>query len=321
MTIALLGLGNLGSAVAQLIATNGHAVMAWEHDEAVVDEVNRQHGNSRYLPGITLCDKVRATNDISALLQQATVLVNCLPSRFIQPVLAPLAGCLPSHAVLVNMAKGIDQASRQTACQQLAVLFPDNPLVMVAGPSLANEFVRGINTVVVAASVDNAAARKVAGLLANDRFHVQLSADVRGVELGGILKNIYAIGLGAAHDQGQPGLNFVGAYLSQALAEMQRIGVALGASSDSFYGFSGLGDLLATAMSEQSHNFRFGRLIGQGLSLAEAGKQTGLLPEGVNTLQVMSAIADEQQLAVPLLQALQQLLECGGDIRTFAGWQ
>lgn len=321
MTIALLGLGNLGTAVARLLAANGHPVLAWEHDEAVVEEINSRHGNHRYLEGVDLPKTVVATGDIGKVLAEGELVINCLPSKFIVPVLEPVAAKLPPGTPLVNMAKGIDRQSRQTASQQLGHLFPSNPLVMLAGPSLANEFSRGVNTVVVAACEDRAVAQQVADLMTNDHFTVLLSDDVVGVELGGILKNIYAIGLGAAHAEGPPGLNFVGAYLTQALGEMQRIGMTLGASAESFYSFSGVGDLVATAMSEQSHNYRFGKLIGSGMTLAEAGDKAGLLPEGVNTLQVMAKLADEQQLQLPLLRALQQLLEEGGDIRRFNNWR
>lgn len=320
MKIGILSLGNLGSAVATLLANNGHTVMAFEHDAAVVDEVNRQHCNSRYLPGIVLPQSIQGSTNIAEVLQSAEIIFNCIPSRFINPLLESQRNNLASHVPIVNMAKGIDARTRQTATRQLAFLFPDNPLAMLAGPSLANEFIRGVNTVVVAASKDRDLARHIAELVSSEHFSVMLSDDIIGVELGGILKNIYAIGLGAAHADGKPGLNFIGAFLTQALHEMRRIGTTLGATPESFYDFSGIGDLITTAMSSLSHNYHFGQLLGQGMTLQEAADEVDNLPEGVNTLRTMAALASEQQLDTPLLNALTALLDGSTDIRNFKQW-
>ena len=145
----------------------------------------------------------------------------------------------------------------------------------------------------------------------NNFFSVLPSTDVTGVELGSIFKNAFAVGMGFASATNKPGRNFVGAYFTQALKEMQIIGCAMGAEADSFYQLSGLGDLLATSLSDKSHNFTAGKLLGEGLSLKQVEAEVGILPEGVNTLAVMQAIAKDKGLTLPLIQLLQQVLEQG----------
>ncbi len=311
MKIAILSLGNLGSGVAQLLASNGHQVMVWEHDLAVVNEVNSLHRNSRYLPDIELHPSIQATNDISMIFSFGEMLINCLPTRFILPVLEPVAKQLPQAIPIVNMSKGFNSISHKTAMQLLAEVFPQHRMAMLCGPSLANEFVRGMNTAVVAASSDNTLPLLIKSVMDNAFFSVLPSTDVTGVELGGIFKNAYAVGMGFASSINRPGRNFVGAYFTQALKEMCLIGCAMGAEADSFYHLSGLGDLLATSLSDKSHNFTAGKLLGEGLSLHQVEVEAGVLPEGVNTLRVMQAIAENKGLALPLIQLLQQVLEQG----------
>ena len=306
MKISLLSLGNLGTAVAHLLAINGHEVLAWEHDPAVVVEVNEHHRNSRYLQGVSLHPGLKASNDINELMVRADMLVSCLPSRFVLPVLQPIASQLPAAVRVVNMGKGMSPATGLTVMQQLEQLFPENPLAMLCGPSLANEMVHGVNTVLVAASADPFLPALIRQVFESERLSVLMTADVRGTELGGILKNAYAVGLGFASAGGRPGRNFVGAYLTCALSEMCRVGKVLGATEQSFYVYSGLGDLLATALSDKSHNFTLGKLLGDGMSLQQVQDELGLLPEGFNTLQSIITVGDREGVDVPLARLLHQ---------------
>ena len=308
MKVGIIGLGNLGSAVAYLAAGNGHPVLAWEYDQAVVDEVNRQHTNQRYLKGIQLPEQVSATTCVEEVFAGSELVFITLPSRFIPQVLGACAGRADTTIGLVNMAKGLHVETGKTAYQMLAELFPDNPKAMLAGPSLANEFVHGVLTAVVAASDDAGLITNIGIVLNNKRFAVSRSGDVMGVELGGILKNIYALGLGVFADREDRGLNFIGAYLTQAITEIQVLGVALGAKKESFWRLSGIGDLIATAMSPQSHNVTMGKLVAQGLSVAEIEAGLGVLPEGYNTLQVALRLAGEHGVSLPLAALLQRLI-------------
>jgi len=218
---------------------------------------------------------------------------------------------------LVNMSKGIDAGTGRTAYQMLADLFPHNPKAMVAGPSLANEFARGVVTAVIAASSVPALFPLIRSAMSNNRFAVATSEDVAGVEWGAILKNIYALGLGLMEGREEAGLNFSGAYLTQALKEMTALGRAMGARAGSFLALSGLGDLIATALSENSHNHTMGRLLAQGLSLEEIKQQMSVLPEGYNTLGAALTLARRQSVALPLAGLLHDVIHGDADLAEF----
>ena len=310
MKVGMIGMGNLGSAVALLAASHGHEVTGWEFDAAVVASINEKQANDRYLPGIPLPPSVQATTNLDEVMALPLVFL-ALPSRFVLPVLSRYVAAHPAGPwpAIANLSKGIDAASGKTVMMMLGTLFPEEKLAMVAGPSLANEFSRGVMTVVVAASKNSALVQQVGKVLNGSRFAVLPSDDVSGVELGGILKNIYALGLGIFAAQGELGLNFVGAYLTQALAEMQALGSILGARPESFLLPSGIGDLIATSLSEHSHNRTMGRLIGEGHSLAEVREKMGNLPEGYNTLQVAVSLAQKNGITLPLATLLHEVVE------------
>ena len=309
MNIAVIGLGNLGSAIANALAHNGHHVLGWEHDVSVVAEINDYHANIRYLPDVIFHANVQATNSLNEALAFAEIVFICLPTRYFSAVLDAMAKQLPLHVPIVNMAKGLNAVTRQTAMQMLASRLPEHDLAMLSGPSLANEFSKGKNTIVVAASVDDRLAANIRHLLQTKRFTVLLSRDVVGIELGAIFKNVYALGMGMAGGAKVSGLDFAGAYLVQALWEIQQLGQKLGAQGDSFLGVAGLGDLIATAMSEDSHNYTCGKWLGEGYHLPEIEKIMGTLPEGINTLRVMLFMAQDYQLELPLASLLRQVID------------
>ncbi len=229
MRTGIVGLGNLGSAVANLVASNGHPMIGWEYNAAVVDEINRRRTNEKFLPEVAIHPNLTATTDLAAVFQDTEIVFIALPSVFVQRTLQPLRGRIAPETVLVNMAKGIDGATGLTSFQTLSGMFPDNPRVMLSGPSIANEFARGLPTVVVIAGQSKADLMHVARALDNDTFRTRFSDDEIGVELGGILKNIYAIGLGLFDGGHVTSVNFRSVYLTLALEEITRVGVALGA--------------------------------------------------------------------------------------------
>ncbi len=304
MQIGVVGLGNLGAAVANLIATNGHSIIGWEYNPAVVAEINEQHTNGKFLPDIRLHPNLRATTDLALLFQEAEIVFIAIPSVFIQRTLQPLREQIAPEVILVNMAKGIDGATGLTSFQTLADMFPHNPRVMLSGPSIANEFAQQQPTVVVIAGQSKADLMRVARALDNDYFRTRFSDDAIGVELGGILKNIYAIGLGLFDGEQITSVNFRSVFLTLAIEEITRVGVALGAKVETFLYLSGIGDLLATSLSEHSHNRRMGELLAHGLSRAAIEQEMGVLPEGYNTLRAMLYIAEKMHVAMPLAKGL-----------------
>lgn len=304
MDIGIIGLGNLGAAVGNLIAANGNAVTGWEYNPAVVSEINEQHTNSRFLPDIPIHPNLKATADLDAVLLNSRVVFITIPSAFIKSTLQRYQEQLNPKTLLVNLAKGIDGESGLTSFQTIAQLFPQNPKVMLSGPSIASEFARQMPTVVVIAGKQMSDLLLVSHLMENDYFRTRFSDDEIGVELGGILKNIYAIGLGLFDGKQITSINFRAVYLTLAMEEITRIGVSLGAKIETFLYLAGMGDLLATSLSQHSHNRRMGELLAQGLTLAQIEKEMGVAPEGYNTLKSMLSLAEKLHVALPLAKGL-----------------
>lgn len=304
MQVGLIGLGNLGTAVGNLIAQNGHDVLGWEYQTAVVDEINATRRNNRFLADVPLHANLNATTEMTAVFQRSQVVFIAIPSVFIPTTLEPVRGQIGRDVILVNMAKGIDQNTGLTSFQTLTARFPDQHRVMLSGPSIANEFARGMPTIVVLAGDHRADLLTVAQLLDNDHFRTRFSHDAIGVELGGILKNIYAIGLGLFDGKNISSVNFRAVYLTIAMEEIARMGVAMGAEIETFLYLSGMGDLLATSLSEHSHNRQMGVFLAQGLSREQIRAQMGVLPEGYNTLKVILYVAEKLHVSIPLAKGL-----------------
>jgi glycerol-3-phosphate dehydrogenase (NAD(P)+) len=304
MKVGVVGLGNLGTAIGNLVAGNGYDVLGWEYSAPVVEEINRSHNSPRFLPGVGLSPRLAATGRLADALERADVLFVALPSAFIRSTLEPASDQVRRETILVNLAKGIDRASGLTSFQLLGELFPEHTRVMLSGPSIANEFARGLPTVVVIAGQRTADLMVVARLLDNQHFRVRFSDDAVGVELGGILKNAYVIGLGMFDGQRIESVNFRSVYLTLALEEMTRIGAALGAREATFAYLAGMGDLLATALSPDSHNRRMGLLLATGYDLSAIEAAMGVLPEGYNTIQTILLIAEKLHVPAPLAKGL-----------------
>ncbi len=306
MPVGMIGLGNMGTAIAKILASNGHDVLGWEFHAEVVKEINERHTNTRFLPEIALPENLVATQNLGAVFESASVLFVAIPSAFFRSTLVPFSGV--TDKLFVNLAKGIDPDTLTTAYQTLCTIFPQNRHVMLSGPSIANEFSRGLPTVVMVASSKQQALLRVAQLLENDSFRVRFSNDVIGVELGGILKNIYAIGLGVFDGLGIQSINFRASYLTLALEEMARLGAALGAQKETFLYLAGMGDLLATSLSTHSHNRRLGEWMAKGLTLEEVKTKMGVLPEGYNTLKIALYLAEKHHQTLPLARGLWDVL-------------
>lgn len=304
MRIGLIGLGNLGTAVGNMVAQNGYEALGWNFQSEVVDEINEQHSNERFLPGIALHPALQATKEIADLFDNCDVIFIAIPSVFVESTLRPFQEQISPDIVLVNMAKGINQISGLTSYQTLSAMFPNNSCVMLSGPSIANEFARKMPTIVVLAAPNRNDLLLVSHILDNDYFRTRFSDDTIGVELGGILKNIYAIGLGLFDGKQITSINFRAVYLTIALEEIAKIGVAMGADIETFLYLSGMGDLLATSLSEHSHNRHMGDLLAQGFSLEQIKEDMGVLPEGYNTLQAVLYIAEKLHVAIPLAKGL-----------------
>jgi glycerol-3-phosphate dehydrogenase (NAD(P)+) len=310
--VAVLGAGSWGTALAVLLAANGHSVRLWARDPALAAALDAERRNNRYLPGADLAETIRPTADLLMAVSQADVVVFAIPSGAMREVAAEAAPLIGAQTLLLSAAKGLEEDTGLRMSQVLAQTIPgaEARTVALSGPNLAVEMVRGVPTASVAAAVDPAAALAVQRLFSRQSpptFRVYTGRDLIGVELGGAIKNAIAIGAGVCDGLGY-GDNAKSALMTRGLAEAVRLGVAHGADAQTFMGLSGVGDLIATGGSRLSRNYRVGYGLGQARPLAEILKELGQVAEGVPTTRVLCALAQESGIEMPLCLALHRVL-------------
>ena len=305
-TIAVLGGGSFGTALANIAAENGFHSRLYMRDAEQVDEVNRERVNARYMPGYPLHDNLEATADLVAAVQGAPLIIIAIPSTSFRAVLASLKPHLTPDQILVSTTKGIEAEGFRLMSQIMREEI-DNPVGVISGPNLAKEIAKRFITATVIASEDARVRELVQQTLSNNYFRVYASNDMYGVELGGALKNIYAIisGMAAALGMGENTRSMI---ITRSLAEMSRFAVQLGANPMTFIGLSGVGDLIVTCMSPLSRNYRVGYALGEGKTLEQAVAVLGEVAEGVNTLKLVKQQADELEVYMPLVQGLYAVL-------------
>ena len=309
MKTAVIGLGNMGTALAHLLADNGHWVRGWDAFPATVEEVQKNHRNERYLPGVTLPGLVTADSSLAAVLAEAELVLLAMPSPFLRETLGKMKDHLPPRAVVVGASKGLDPATgkRQSEIYFDLTARARESYVVLSGPSMANEFARRNPCAVTLACESPQALELAAQALQNDYFRVELEADLLGVEWGGVLKNIYAIGLGILDGLHPLASNAKAIFTTLALREMKALAAGWGAEAKTLEGLSGLGDLITTGFSPDSHNRRLGEWMGQGLSLAQAVERIGgLEPEGVQAARRVMVLASADK--APLADAIHRFL-------------
>ncbi|SHM82391.1 NAD(P)H-dependent glycerol-3-phosphate dehydrogenase [Phytopseudomonas punonensis] len=304
--IAVLGGGSFGTAIANLLAQNGHRVLHWMRDPVQAEAIRTHRENPRYLKGVKVLDGVEPTTDLSAVLNSCALAFVALPSSALRQVLQPVAALLAGK-MLVSTTKGIEAQTFKLMSEIIEEVAPQARIGVLSGPNLAKEIAAHTLTATVVASEDEALCREVQEVLHGRTFRVYASADRFGVELGGALKNVYAIIAGMAAALGM-GENTKSMLITRALAEMTRFAVHLGANPMTFLGLAGVGDLIVTCSSPKSRNYQVGFALGEGLSLQEAVERLGEVAEGVNTIKVLKAKAEELQVYMPLVAGLHAIL-------------
>ncbi|KJK05483.1 MULTISPECIES: NAD(P)H-dependent glycerol-3-phosphate dehydrogenase [Pseudomonas] len=304
--VAVLGGGSFGTAVANLLAENGVGVRQWMRDPEQAEAMRSNRENPRYLKGVKIHPGVEPVNDLLATLQDCELIFVALPSSALRSVLAPHAQLLRGK-MLVSLTKGIEAQSFKLMSQILEEIAPQARIGVLSGPNLAREVAEHALTATVVASEDEALCQRVQAVLHGRTFRVYASSDRFGVELGGALKNVYAIIAGMAVALGM-GENTKSMLITRALAEMTRFAVSQGANPMTFLGLAGVGDLIVTCSSPKSRNYQVGHALGQGLSLEEAVNRLGEVAEGVNTLKVLKVKAQEVQVYMPLVAGLHAIL-------------
>jgi glycerol-3-phosphate dehydrogenase (NAD(P)+) len=307
MRCAVVGAGAWGTALANLLAANGHDVVLWAREPDVVDAINTSRENRRFLPGVCVSDGVVSTGRIGDALGGAELVTYVAPSHALRDVAASGASEVRPDAVLVVASKGIERESLAIMSDVVADTLPKHAVVALSGPSFAAEVAKGQPTAVVAASSDIDAAELVQRSLSSDVFRVYTHDDVIGVELGGALKNVMAVATGIAEGLGL-GFNSRAALITRGLAEMTRLGVALGASQATFAGLAGLGDLVLTCTGALSRNRALGIEIGKGSTLDQALEGKDTVAEGVLNTISARALAEREGVDMPIVLAVHRTL-------------
>jgi glycerol-3-phosphate dehydrogenase (NAD(P)+) len=307
MRCAVVGAGAWGTALADLLTTNGCDACLWALERDVADTINERHENLRFLPGARLAPALEATNDLASALADATLVVFAVPSAHLRAVARAAARSVTRGATVAVATKGIEQGTLALMTDVVEAEVPDRSVVAVSGPSFAVEVAARQPTAVVAASRDVVAAQQIQETLSSPTFRVYTHDDVIGVELGGSLKNVMALATGIAEGVGL-GFNSRAALITRGLAEMTRLGVALGAQGATFAGLAGMGDLVLTCTGALSRNRAVGLAIGQGASLEQAlaGKET--VAEGVATARSARELAQREGVEMPIVETVNRVL-------------
>lgn len=310
LTCAVIGGGAWGTAIADRLVRNGHPVALWAREADVVDAINAHHVNPRFLPNIPLAPALAATSDMALALSGVQLVVYAAPSHVLRTVVASSVGAIAPGAVLAVATKGIERESLALMTDVVAHEAHGHDVVALSGPSFAAEVAQGQPTAIVAACASAPAATMVQGAMSSSAFRVYTTDDVVGVELGGALKNVMAVATGILDGLGL-GYNPRAALITRGLAEMTRLGVALGARAETFAGLAGLGDLVLTCTGALSRNRALGVAIGQGQSCEEALAGKDSVAEGVLNAQSAKALADRVGVEMPIIEATYRILFAG----------
>lgn len=309
--IGVLGAGTWGMALARLLANSGHSVTVWSALEQEVDEFSatRRHPN---LPGMVIPDSIAFTKQIDTVCKEKDILLFAVPSPFVRSTARLAAPYIPDGQVIVDVAKGIEADTLLTMTGIIAdeLKNPTVKLVALSGPTHAEEVAADLPTTIVSACEDLAAARFVQDVFSNSCMRVYTNSDVLGVELCGAMKNIVALAAGIAVGMGF-GDNTKAALITRGMAEIARLGTAMGCDERTFGGLAGIGDLIVTATSRHSRNNRCGMLLGQGISPEEAVKQVGMVVEGINALAAAMRLANTFNVELPIMSAVNAVVNDG----------
>lgn len=313
--VSIIGTGNMGTAMALVLADNGYHVKCWDFNEKVVEGINKDHENKLYLPDVKLPRSITATSDIDKAACYSNVLIFSVPSQHLRNTIRSIPKESLEYEIIVNCAKGIDLKTGQFMSEIIEEeLGPEAHEVIaeLSGPSIANELSKKHFTAVIIASKNEKVLSFLEEILNNDYFKVSPSTDVVGTELGGVMKNIYSIAIGIS-DTLWNSMNTRALLLTEGLAEMATMGKVMGATRSAFYGLSGIGDLIATCLSHESRNYRFGHYLAKGKSVEEAQKEVKQVVEGYFATKAVSRLAKKHKVKLPLCENMYNILYRGQD--------
>ena len=312
LKVGLLGGGSWGTTVASLTAKNSETIL-WARNEKTVKEINEYHTNEKYLPNTKLQKSLTASNSIKETVRKADVIVMGVPSQSLRKVLTEAKPHIRPWVPIINLAKGLEISTKMRMTEVIEEIMPGHPVGVLTGPNLAKEIHHGKAAAAVIAMVDETIATRLQQVFSTGLFRVYTNNDVIGCELGGALKNIVAIATGMG-DGANAGDNTRAAIITRGLAELTRLGVAMGGKRRTFAGLAGMGDLVATCSSDKSRNHHVGYQLGTGKSLEQIIEEMSEVAEGVKTAKVVMELAKEYQVEMPISTEVYKVLYEGNTV-------
>ncbi|GAA0722276.1 NAD(P)H-dependent glycerol-3-phosphate dehydrogenase [Clostridium malenominatum] len=310
--VTFIGGGSFGTALSVMLAKKGLSISIYDRDEKVVEDINIKRENMKYLPHVIVPANVVAHNNLEEALENAKYVVLSVPSNAIRGVSKILKSYIKEDVVLINVSKGIEEHTGKRLSEVIQEELPNNHVVILSGPSHAEEVSIDIPTTVVATSIDMKYAKEVQELFMTNKFRVYTNDDIIGVEIGGAVKNIIALAAGISDGIGY-GDNTKAALMTRGMSEIIRIGEKLGGKKETFAGLTGMGDLIVTCTSMHSRNRRAGILIGKGASTEQAIEEVGMVVEGIKACKAFYEIKEELGVSMPITDALYKVLFLGKD--------
>ncbi len=307
-TVTFVGAGSFGTALSTIVAAKGCRVNIFDIDEAHLKRMEDAMENVDYLPGVKLSGDYHFYTDNEAALKDADIVVFSLPAQHFRSAIKASAPFIKKDALVMNIAKGIEQKTLKRMSEVAEEYFDMNRYACISGPSHAEEVGIGVPTAVSVSSRDPRTARSISDLFATNRFRIYTNTDMLGMELAGSVKNVMAVGSGIIDGLGY-GDNTRAAMITRGLAEMTRLGLAMGAKPETFAGLAGVGDMIVTCTSMHSRNFRCGRLIGQGMDPEEARKSIGMVVEGMFTAEAAFELSRKTGVEMPITEAIYNVIQ------------
>ena len=309
--VTVLGGGTWGIGLTILLANAGHDVMVWSAVESEIEMLSTTHAH-KLLPGATISESVRYTLDDKEAVTDRDILVMAVASSFTRKTAKRLAPLIKDGQIIVDVAKGIEEGTLETLSEQISDEIPNADVCVLSGPTHAEEVSRLMPTTIVVASHNKETALFVQDVFMTETFRVYTSSDVKGVELGGSLKNVVALAAGIADGLGY-GDNAKAALITRGIAEISRLGVKMGCRPETFSGLTGMGDLIVTCASMHSRNRRCGILLGEGKSLKEAQEEVGMVVEGIYSAKAAIELGRKYEVSLPIIEQVNLILFEGKD--------
>lgn len=305
--VSVIGAGSWGTALALLLHKNEHDVTVWSIMEDEIKMLTEKREHASKLPGVKLPDDMKFTTDLEASLQDKDMVVLAVPSPFTRSTAHNMRPYVKDGQLIVNVAKGVEEKTLMTLSEIIEEEIPQANVAVLSGPSHAEEVGRGVPTTVVAGARDKQTAEYIQNIFMNRVFRVYTSPDILGMELGAALKNVIALAAGTADGLGH-GDNLKAALITRGIAEITRLGTAMGAHVETFYGLSGIGDLIVTCASVHSRNRKAGYLIGQGYKMEEAMEKVQMIVEGVYSAKAAMGLAKKYNVELPIIEQVNKVL-------------